>query len=311
MSGAESRANGTPGRARLRPMTGALLLTTAFPPREMLLEPWLPAKGLTMVYGRRGVGKTHVALGIAWAAASGSRFLRWRAPGARRVVIIDGEMPGETLKARLAEIVANAWQGNAEEALERISIVAADLQERAINLADEADQRELEPLLEGADLIIVDNISTLAAYGRENEAESWDPMQRWALEQRRRGRTVLFVHHAGKGGAQRGTSRKEDVLDTVIALREPADYDQAQGARFEVHYEKARGFHGRDAEPFDASFGSGGWTVRDVVDAEVERIRAMREEGMTIREIAEEMGEHRSWVERRLRRAAAATKPEG
>src|SRR3712207_8616616 len=46
-----------------------------------------------------------------------------------------------------------------------------------------------------------------------------------------RSRAVLFIHHQGKGGTQRGTSRKEDVLDTVIALRRPDDYSPAEGAR--------------------------------------------------------------------------------
>jgi putative DNA primase/helicase len=35
---------------------------------------------------------------------------------------------------------------------------------------------------------------------------------------------LLIVHHTGKGGEQRGTSRREDVLDTSISLRRPADY---------------------------------------------------------------------------------------
>ena len=60
--------------------------------------------------------------------------------------------------------------------------------------------------------------------GRENEAEGWLPVQDWALGHRRAGRSVLFIHHAGKGGLQRGTSRREDVLDTVIGLRRPTDY---------------------------------------------------------------------------------------
>ena len=53
---------------------------------------------------------------------------------------------------------------------------------------------------------------------------------------RRRGVSVLIVHHAGKGGEQRGTSRREDVLDTSISLRRPSDYLPTEGARFEVHY---------------------------------------------------------------------------
>jgi hypothetical protein len=58
----------------------------------------------------------------------------------------------------------------------------------------------------------------------ENEGESWVPMATWALARRREGRSVVFVHHAGKSGQQRGSSRREDLLDTVICLKHPSDY---------------------------------------------------------------------------------------
>ena len=59
--------------------------------------------------------------------------------------------------------------------------------------------------------MVIDNLSTLCRYGRENESESWGPVQEWILGLRRRGLSVLLVHHAGKGGTQRGTSRREAV----------------------------------------------------------------------------------------------------
>ena len=103
-----------------------------------------------------------------------------------------------------------------------------------------------------AELIVVDNLSTLCRGLKENDADSWVPVQSWALAQRRVGKSVAFIHHGGKSGQQRGTSRKEDVLDTVISLRRPPDYSAEQGCRFELHFEKTRGFHGPDAEPFEA-----------------------------------------------------------
>ena len=99
------------------------------------------------------------------------------------------------------------------------------------------------------------------------------------MEQRRAGRSVVFMHHAGKGGAQRGTSRREDVLDTVIALRRPQDYQADQGARFEVHFEKNRGFYGDDAKAFEAALGLGGWTMRDLADADLARVVVMTSDG--------------------------------
>jgi hypothetical protein len=78
-------------------------------------------------------------------------------------------------------------------------------------------------------------------------------MQNWLLRLRRKGVAVLIVHHAGVNGRQRGTSRREDALDTVLALRRPADYSPGQGARFEVPIEKARTLVGDGAVPFEAA----------------------------------------------------------
>ena len=61
-----------------------------------------------------------------------------------------------------------------------------------------------------------------------------------------------MVHHARRGGNARGTSKREDVLDTVIQLKHPDDYDPEDGARFEVHLTKARGISGDEALPFEA-----------------------------------------------------------
>ena len=140
-----------------------------------------------------------------------------------RVMYIDGEMPAVTMQERLAAIV-NSHEAEAEA--DALLIVTPDMQdgEPMPDLSTIEGQAAIAPLLEGVRLIVVDNISTLCRTGTENESDSWDVVQMWALKQHSAGRSVLFVHHAGKTGAQRGTSKREDVLDTVIALRRPGDY---------------------------------------------------------------------------------------
>ena len=88
------------------------------------------------------------------------------------------------------------------------------------------------------------------------------------------------------------------MLDTVIALRRPADHQADQGARFEVHFEKNRGFHGDDAKPFEASLGAMGWTTRDLADADMARVVVLSAENMSVREIAQETGIPKSRVSR-------------
>jgi hypothetical protein len=41
------------------------------------------------------------------------------------------------------------------------------------------------------------------------------------------------------------------VLDLVMAMRRPGDYEPKEGARFEPRFEKARGLVGEDVEPID------------------------------------------------------------
>ena len=117
-------------------------------------------------------------------------------------------------------------------------------------------------MIADADLVIVDNLSTLCRGLKENEADSWTPVQNWCLSLRRAAKSVLLIHHGGKSGAQRGTSRKEDVLDTVVSLRKPPDHQADQGARFEIHFEKSRGFYGPEAAPFEAWLKGDQWKCR-------------------------------------------------
>jgi hypothetical protein len=118
----------------LKVLDGAQLLTATFPPRSLMLAPWLPDKGLAMIFAPRGVGKTWVALSIAHAIASGSEFLRWRAPGSRRVLYIDGEMPAVTLQERYATIVTASM---IDAPAKNFRLVAADFQPDGLpDLAD-------------------------------------------------------------------------------------------------------------------------------------------------------------------------------
>ena len=195
--------------SRLRPIALDEFLRREFLPREMMLSPMLPVAGLAMLYAPRGVGETHVALGIAYAVASGGRFFRWQAPKPRKVIIIDGEMPAAALQERLARIAADADHEPPDASFLRI--LASDLHRDGLpDLSDPTSHRGFNDAIGDAELIIGDNLSTLCRTGRENEAESWAQVQRWALSKRRENRSVLFVHHAGKGGTQRGTSRRED-----------------------------------------------------------------------------------------------------
>jgi putative DNA primase/helicase len=271
---------------RLRPLAIDEFLRLDLPPREMVLGPWLPEKGLAMIHSSRGVGKTHLALSAGYAVACGGSFLGFEAPKPRPVLYLDGEMPASTMQNRLALIVAGFESQPPEPGF--FQLLSADVTDGGLpDLGTSEGQAEIDAAIGDAELIILDNLSALLRCGKENEAESWLPVQSWALAHRRAGRSILFIHHAGKGGLQRGTSRREDVLDSVIALRRPEDYRADQGARFEVHFEKARRFHGEDARSFEARYeerdGAALWTRTEIADAELTRVVGALRDGMSIR----------------------------
>jgi len=284
----------------LRPLNLTEFLKLQLPPRRQMLAPWLKERGTAMIYSPRGVGKTLIGLSAGYAIASGGGFLNWSAPDPRRVLYVDGEMTADEMQHRLAAIVAGFTK---EAAPDYFRMLSADVTERGLpDLATQGGQREFDDAIGDAELMILDNISTLCRSGKENEAEGWQSVQDWALAHRRAGRSIIFEHHAGKGGNQRGTSKREDVLDTVIALRRPADYRPDQGARFEVHFEKHRGFYGADTEPFEARYeqrdGAAIWTRTTIADVELKRVADAIRGRMSIREAAAELGISKSKVER-------------
>jgi hypothetical protein len=91
----------------------------------------------------------------------------------------------------------------------------------------------------GTKVLILDNLSTLACGMKENEADSWELVNNWLLDLRRRKIAVVIVHHAGRSGEMRGTSKREDNVFWIIALDDAKkNADDKRGARFVTRFTK-------------------------------------------------------------------------
>lgn len=293
--------------SRLRVLTLDQFLREPIVPRQAMLAPWLLTQSLSMIYAWRGVGKTFVALNIAYAVASAGEFLGWKAERAHPVLYLDGEMVAADLQQRLRAMV-RADVGAFDPAFLRI--VTPDLQNGSMpDLATAPGQAAIEHVIESAKLIVVDNISTLVRDASpENDAESWNGVGAWALRMRQAGRSVLFLHHSSKAGSQRGSSKKEDTLDVVVCLKRPPDYTPDQGARFEVHFEKSRHGGGQQVNPFEAvlstdASGMATWQSRPLEETNFDQVVRLAKAGLSQKEIAEELGLNKSTVSRHYRAA--------
>jgi 5S rRNA maturation endonuclease (ribonuclease M5) len=303
---AESKVTG-----EIRIVSLAEFLDMPLPKYELILSPFLPKQGLAMIYAKRGVGKTHAALGIAAAVARGGRFWRWEALEAKKVLFIDGEMTAIAIQERLKRIVATDPFDN--EARRNFQLITPDLQiGPMVDLSTKKGRDAIEKFVVESDLIIIDNISSLFRSGVENEAESWQSAQDWSLDLRRRGKSILFIHHAGKSGQQRGSSKKEDLLDSVICLKHPSNHRPDDGAHFEVIFEKTRHFAGEEAEPFQVKLqphedGLWSWLITDLqADPEVARVAELSKQKCTIQEIMDKMKLTKAQVEGRIKKAREA-----
>lgn len=223
------------------------LLAMKIPDTEYLVDPFLPKPSLSMVFARRGVGKTWLILHLALCLARGVDFFVWSVTKPWRVLLIDGEMPIRSLHSRLKALLGNA---SMPINLNLLSVALMWGENDSLTINKESDQSRIEDCLahmeakgEPPDLIIFDNQSSLMAGVDENSNSDLDDFNRWLVKLRSRGYAVMTVHHAGKDGKQRGASRREDLLDTCIELVEQDGFvmDKPDGASFEIRFSKLRG----------------------------------------------------------------------
>jgi DnaB-like helicase N terminal domain/AAA domain len=205
-------------------------------PREKLLGDWFCEGDCGFLFAFRGTGKTWLALAMAQALSTGGKLGDWKAPAPVKVLYVDGEMPPDLMRDRcegLEASNANLQFLNHEILFERTG--------KVLNIADQEAQRAITArcMNTGVKVLFLDNLSTLASGMKENEADSWELVNPWLLDLRRRKIAVVIVHHAGRSGEMRGTSKREDSVFWIIALDDAKkNADDKRGARFVTRFTK-------------------------------------------------------------------------
>jgi len=275
--------------------------TIELPKRTPLLYPWLYERSINMIFAERGLGKTYFCLSCAVALAEGSQALSYKATKAIKVLYLDGEMPASLLRERIRGFI-----GREELINENLFIVTPDIQGDCImpNMGEPDGLDSIDKIIEDVEpnVIFVDNLSTFIRSGKENEGESWLPVQEWAIRERSAGRSIVFVHHTNKEGGQRGSSRKEDVMDIVIQLKKPENsIGHSDGAHFEIHYSKNRHLFGDITKPVEAKLvdvdGKMKWNFDRTLSNQEKAIDMFRN-GSKQKEICEVLNSSKSSVSR-------------
>jgi putative DNA primase/helicase len=218
-------------------VTSSELRQLALKPRKKLLGEWLCEGDLGFIFAFRGVGKTWFALAIARALSHGGQLGDWKAPECVKVLYVDGEMPPDLMRDRCGGLQSN----DSGELIFLNHEILFERTGKVLNITEREVQQAITEycVKTGSNVLILDNLSTLASGMRENEADSWELVNNWLLELRRRKIAVVIVHHAGRSGEMRGTSKREDNVFWIIALDDTKkNADDKRGARFISRFTK-------------------------------------------------------------------------
>lgn len=231
---------------------------------KTILSPWLTEGSLTMVFGEDGTGKTMLGLSLAIALTreQGEEPVSigpWQVKNPTGVLYFDGEMGDWDFQNRLRQFCGPLPP---EDKLHPLLILQSTRFirefERQPNLTNKGWRDAIFVYLQEnkkLKVLILDNISSLASGVDENSKEAWDTINQWLISIRSLGVAVVFMHHGGKGGQQRGTSGREDALDVVIKLSRPSEFRVGVDAlRVKVSYDKFRGAPDKGMAPFELCF---------------------------------------------------------
>ncbi|HXC35531.1 MAG TPA: AAA family ATPase [Candidatus Acidoferrales bacterium] len=288
--------------------------SVSVPRREPIIGGWFKQGDLGFIYGPRGLGKTWMGMFLARKIAEGAglgALAEWNILASRRVLYVDGEMPMDEIRERdaaLSNVPASGLYYLQHEALFHLTGKVLDLTDPAAQAAVLEKCRR-----DRIEVVFLDNQSCLFPGLSENAADAWVKVLPWLLELRRNRIAVIIIAHAGRNGAMRGTSRREDAAFWLINLSEPKDAIELQaGARFVARFEKTRNTVDAECPSLEWTFQKPpGGTKLDVTWKKLSTYDLFRqciEEG---RRVASDIAEHLGLTSARVSQLAAKAIKEG
>jgi len=224
---------------------------------------------ITMISSPAGVGKTFLAMEVAFAVANGRPAMSglWEVPQAVPVLYIDGEMLPQKLLER-------AWMMR----MGKCRIITKAFFENEdirppLNLAEEKVREELLKTILGWGfrLVVLDNIYSLITGLDLNSASEWEQINLWLLRLRAKGVSVIVIHHTGKNESNPlGTASRDFNIDLSLVLRK-ADAEN-DNCSFSIVAKKQRerdlGVEGKIYQYIDKA-----WSVTDDKKSQREMIK--------------------------------------
>jgi RecA-family ATPase len=200
-----------------------------------------------MVFSSPGAGKSWFALSLAMATASGTSVakttegqLKWQVPKQKKVLFVDGEMDVADLSLRLRGL------SKADQQLSGLYFLPRQLQSFEAQFPNLADHQDAEDLVRHCienkvELLVLDNLTTLAAVEDENSTSAFRPVIDGLLMRlKTAGIACVLVHHSNKGDSSfRGSSAIATTFNAIIHLKK----NPMVKGEFTLRFTKTRNDH--------------------------------------------------------------------
>lgn len=212
--------------------------------RQMVISPIISEGYLVWLYAEPKLGKTWLALTLAYAAARGNRTVcRWRTTDPIDVLYVDGEMLPDELQQSIDMIGASF--GDQPGPPPFTTLCAHHQRDGVVDITSEDWQQAINDKLLGKRLLILDNFQSLT----DNGPAALTQIRPWLRKLAREGITVIVVDHTNRDGELQGSVTKERIANLTIAMQYPDDKAREEG-RILVEFPRARRLRWEDAQPF-------------------------------------------------------------
>ena len=181
--------------------------------RACLLSPWLSAPGLYLTHGYPNTGKTHLALGISCAVASGSKFLKWSAGTPGRVLFVDNELGKVNLRAILTDCKSSMDVEDKSLPIRFMSPVIPYGGSLDLSTRPGLETLEEDVVNNDIDLIVLNTVASLC-HSKQGKLKAW------CLRMCDQGKAVLVIRadYRGKRGTKTFRPDRKDLFDAIIQM---------------------------------------------------------------------------------------------
>ncbi|MDW3094609.1 MAG: AAA family ATPase [Gammaproteobacteria bacterium] len=318
MAGVPTNELTTPSLA-MRVRNAVHLHNVKYPARNWILSPWLKQRMLVLVHAPTGVGKSWFCWSLAVGIASGKGFADWACENPAKVLIIDGEMQPDDLQDRLKFLMHCLELSDEQKEVLKNNLLVIARQDQALDteFPDLHDPEGQEILLDdirtlNPEVVILDNLSTLADLPDENAASSYNSIFKF-LTRLKQERTGILVHHDRKGSTKdssegyRGSSKMAAIFEQRIHISKVEDHKKPKdtGACFYTEFKKNRylGDETLKSRIF-ALHPDEGWTIQsdedEILTQVAEAVRSCTY--ISQAELGEYFGHQKAWANKKIRK---------